>query len=307
MNHTRLTTLLLLLLAPFVLPADSVRAAADDPNTAARAELTATATAFAEAFGRGDAKALASFWMPDGDLIGIDGHMLKGREAIAADFAKLFAEQAGLSLRIEIKSLRFPTPDTAIEDGATSVLHPNRGLPSRARYTNTLVRRDGKWLLASVRESPYVPPSHVEHLRPLEWMIGEWAQDVAEGPIALASFGWSPDRNYILVARGVAVDDVILDNGTERIGWDAAAKLIRTWTFEPDGGFGEGAWTREDGAEGGTWKSRMSFVLSSGSLMTSTSVVTRVDADTITWRATEQVLDGKPMPDSPVITMKRVK
>ena len=120
--------------------------------------------------------------------------------------------------------------------------------------------------------------------------------------VALVAFDWSPDRNYIMVVRAMGVGDTLLDNGTERIGWDPAAKIIRTWTFEPDGGFGEGAWSRE----GDTWKSRMSSVLSSGSLMTSTSVVSRIDPDTITWQSTERVLDGKPVPDSPVITMRRI-
>ena len=51
----------------------------------------------------------------------------------------------------------FPTPDTAIEDGVTSILGPDGSLPNRAHYTNLLVKKEGKWLLASVRESPYLP------------------------------------------------------------------------------------------------------------------------------------------------------
>ena len=29
---------------------------------------------------------------------------------------------------------------------------------------------------------------------------------------------------------------------TQRIGWDPAAKQIRSWEFDSEGGFGEGTW-----------------------------------------------------------------
>jgi hypothetical protein len=37
--------------------------------------------------------------------------------------------------------------------------------PSRARDSNFFVKKDGQWLLASVREAAYVPPSNYENLR----------------------------------------------------------------------------------------------------------------------------------------------
>lgn len=297
-----------------VAPADppaTTASAATDPR---QAEVTAMATAFVDAFQKGDAKALAAFWTPDADYIDLNGRAIKGRDAIAADYAELFRNttlqgKGGLALRIEVHSLRFPTADTAIEDGVTSVFGPDGTLPSRARYTNTLVKKDGKWLLASVRESPFVPPNHSQHLEGLGWMVGEWAQDGAGpgGEIARVRFDWTPDRNFIVALRAVSVGDALLDAGTERIGWDPAARIIRSWSFEPDGGFSEGSWKRDAGASAETWTSQSSAVLSSGSLMTSTARMTRVDADTVTWQSTNRVIDGTAQPDSPVITMKRVR
>lgn len=275
----------------------------DDPNAGLRAEITKTAEGFVAAFQKGDANAVAACWTPDGDYMDLNGRLLKGREAIAADFAELFAENKGLTVRIEVLSVQFPTPDTAIEDGVTSVMAPTGGLPNRAHYTNTFVKRDGKWLLSSVRESPYVPPSNYEHLRPLEWAIGEWSEDVKEGHAGRVVFEWAMEQNFIIATREVAVDDALLFNGTERIGWDPAAKLIRSWSFEADGGFGEGTWAK-DGKSG--WTVRTSAVLRTGSLITATNVVTRVDADTITWQAKDRRLDGNALTDTPVITMKRV-
>ena len=48
-------------------------------------------------------------------------------------------------------------------------------------------------------------------------------------------------------------------------------------------------------------------MLRSGSVMTAANVVKRLDADTITWQSKDQQVDGKAMPDSPVIKLKRVK
>jgi hypothetical protein len=43
--------------------------------------------------------------------------------------------------------------------------------------------------------------------------------------------------------------DAILQHGTQWIGWDPAAKQIRSWSFEADGGYGESVWTKQ-GADG---------------------------------------------------------
>lgn len=277
--------------------------AADDPAAAERAAITKTAEAFVAAFAKGDATALAAFWTPDGDYIDSDGHPIKGREAIANDFARMFKEVKGLTLRIEQASVRFPTADTAIEDGVTSVIPSDNSPPVRTRYSNLLVKQDGKWLLASVRESSYTPPNNADQLRPLEWMIGEWAQDTKEPHAARVLIEWTPDQSFIIASRAVMVNGEPLDNGEQRIGWDAASKQLRSWTFESDGGFAEGAWM----PDGEKWVNRVSAVLRTGSLMTSTTVVTRVDPDTITFQSKEQVIDGKPVADSPVVTMKRMK
>ena len=70
---------------------------------------------------------MAAFWTPDGDYVDPTGRVLNGRPAIEKDFADLFAQNKGLKLRIEVASLKFPTPDTAVEDGTTAVLAPMDG------------------------------------------------------------------------------------------------------------------------------------------------------------------------------------
>src|SRR5262249_5082346 len=83
--------------------------------------LVKQAEAFVAAFHKGDAKAVAAFWMADGDYTDQTGKQMKGRAAIEKAFKEFFAENKGLKLRIDILSLRFVTPDVAFEEGTTEV------------------------------------------------------------------------------------------------------------------------------------------------------------------------------------------
>src|SRR5947207_13940764 len=152
----------------------ALRAADTDPKIA---EVAKTAEAFVEAFHKGDAKAVAAFWTPDGDYVDENSRVLKGQKAIEDSFADLFAANKGLKVRIDVASLRFPAPDLAMQDGTSTVLAPDGSAPSRARYTNVLIKKDGKWLLSSVRDAAYSEPTNYEHLKGLEWAIGEWGDE----------------------------------------------------------------------------------------------------------------------------------
>jgi uncharacterized protein (TIGR02246 family) len=279
---------------------------AEDPKDKPKEEaaLIKNAEGFVEAFHKGDAKALAAFWTTDGDYVDQTGKHLKGRDAIEKAFKEFFAENKELKLRIDSESLRFATPDVAVEDGVTAVIPADGGPPSRARYTIIHVKKDGQWLLSSVRDSPFATPSNYEHLRDLEWVIGDWVDAAAEkGEVGHAVFSWSENQNYILSSFATSFKNIALHSGTQRIGWDPAAKGIRSWTFDDNGAFGEATWSKD----GDKWQIKTQTVLRDGKKMTATDVVTRIDADTLGWQSKERMLDGKALPDVKEIKMKRVK
>jgi hypothetical protein len=60
----------------------SATAVAADADAQQIADITDSAKAFVDAFHKGDAKAVAAFWMPDGDYVDEHGRILKGRKAI---------------------------------------------------------------------------------------------------------------------------------------------------------------------------------------------------------------------------------
>lgn len=299
-RNSLIETILPLALACALGSSTILRAAEPDPQEAA---ITKTAEAFVEAFHKGDAKALAAFWTPDGDYVDADGRVLKGREAIEKSFAELFAINKGLKLRIDVANLKFPTPDLAIEDGTSSVIAPDGSAPSRARYTNVLVKKDGQWLLSSVREAADAGPSNYEFLRGLEWAIGEWVDDVPAGEVGHISFAWAPGQNFIVSTRTVDFKDTPLLQTTQWIAWDAAAKQIRSWSFQADGGFGESTWAKD----GNKWMVKSESVLADGSKVTSTNVIAQGDADALTVLSKDQSVNGQALPDTKEVKMKRLR
>jgi uncharacterized protein (TIGR02246 family) len=261
------------------------------------------AVAFVDAFNRGDAAAVAESWWEDGDYIDLEGRHLKGRKAIEEAMRRYFAENKGAKLQIDNRKTRFLTPELAIEDGTTDVVPADGSIPHRSRYTIVHAKKDGRWRMASVREAAFAPPTHSEHLRPLEWLIGAWADEEDKGELAHAVFSWTKNGNFILCSFRASIKGVPIGEGTQLIGWDPAGKKIRSWTFESSGGFGEGTWARD----GERWVIKTNSTLRDGKRIAATNVVTRLDANTVTWQSVDRTMDGKALPDTPAVRMKRVK
>jgi uncharacterized protein (TIGR02246 family) len=267
------------------------------------AEIAKNAEAFIEAFHKGDAKALAGFWTPDGEYTDQSGRVLKGRQAIEHAFQSLFTDAKDLKLRIDSDSLRFVTPDVAIEKGTTTVLPPGGAPPSRAHFTIVHVKKDGQWLLDSVRDTPFVPPANYEKLRGLEWAIGEWIGNTDTGEAERLSFDWTENQNFIVSSFTTTAKNVSVGDATVWIGWDPAGKMIRAWLFDSTGGFGDGSWSQE----GNKWSLKISNILQDGKKASATYILTPVDGDNLTLQAKERSLDGKAIPDGKEVKLKRVK
>jgi uncharacterized protein (TIGR02246 family) len=272
-------------------------------RSADKEAIAQNAAAFVAAFHKGDASAMAALWVADGDYTIHTGRQLKGREAIEKELAAMFAEHKGLRVQVDSESLRFVTPDVAVEDGVTVVVPADGSLPTRNRYTNVHVRKDGKWLLSSARDSPYSPPTNAEHLRGLAWAVGEWATNGDSGPTTHLAVSWADNQNFLLASLATRVKGVPVETGTHWIGWDPLAKRCRSWVFDGDGSFGDGAWARD----GDKWTVKITSVLRDGKKGTATLVLARVDADTLGLAVKDRTVDGTAIPDGAGMKLKRVK
>src|SRR5262245_22932391 len=72
---------------------------------------------YATAFEKGDAKAVAAFWTEQGEYHHPSGGVLRGRAAIEEAATAFFKAKPSNKIEIIIDSIRFLTPDLAIEEG----------------------------------------------------------------------------------------------------------------------------------------------------------------------------------------------
>lgn len=277
-------------------------AAQPTPPADETAAVQLALTAYVEAFNRHDVESLVALWTPGGTYVNKEtGERTTGREALAADFTKVFTASPEIFLSGGADEVRVIGGDTAIVDGVTTVVQPNVE-PSFAAYTAIFVKQEGKWLLDTVHESDLpTPETPRQALKPLEWMVGSW-QDESDAANVSSVMRWSPSQAFLIRSYDVVREGEEPFQGSQIIGWDPAVKQIRSWTFNSDGSFGEGVWS-QNCAE---WIVRKTETMADGQLASGTQVITQIDADTVTVQTIAKEIGGAPEPTSDPVTMKRV-
>ena len=125
-----------------------------------------------------------------------------------------------------------------------AVVTPAKGAPVARLYTVLFVKRDGRWLMADVRETDDTAASPHDRLKELEWMIGQWVDESPEAVIS-TDCRWSDDKNFLLRSYTIQVAGVPAMSGVQRIGWDPITGQIKSWVFDSQGGHSEGLWSRD--------------------------------------------------------------
>ena len=226
--------------------------------------------AFTKAYNSGDAKAIASLFVADGEIVNEEGESVQGREGIERTFAAIFKANPKSQIKVSIQSLRFVSPSVAMEDGVSTVTRQSGQPAERSRYTVVHVKQDGAWRMASARDLPDEEASAEEEVKQLQWLIGEW---VDESPTALVitTYRWADDHRSIWSEFKVQVGDRPTITGSERIGWDPLAKTIHSWVFDSAGGVAEGVWTHN----GDQWIIKLTGATCDGKPASATNVLTR--------------------------------
>jgi uncharacterized protein (TIGR02246 family) len=274
-----------------------------DRNADTAPEASKRAQEFVAAFNRGDAKAVAGFWTTDGSYVDPEGNEVKGRDALEKMYQELFTEVKGAQLALRTMSTRMLAPGVAVEEGITELRLADGGPPSLARYSAVLVKKDHLWYLDSLRESVVKPASNAEHFKDLGWLIGDWVGEKDKGLSGTDSFDWAENQNFIVSSFTTTLDGVPVAGGTRWIGWDAAAKQIRSWSFYSSGGFAEGVWTQN----GNSWTIKSTATTAAGKKVSAVQILTRVDANHATWQPTNMTVDGQAVPDAPALKFKRIQ
>lgn len=265
--------------------------------------VAANDRAYEKAYAAADVQALADFYTDDISYTDEGGNVHTGRAAIESSLRNAFASNPGAKITIDLESVRVLAPEVVVENGSTTVVSKD-GDASSALFTAIHVKKDGKWKISQLVETPAPVTTPGGHLAELSWLVGEWNEADKEAGITVNSrYQWANGGNFI--TRSVTVkrgDDPVLE-GWQIIGWNPVEECIRSWTFDDAGGFTEGTWARD----GERWLSREVGYAPDGSRTTADHILTKAGSDRIFWEAANRTLDGDPRPGIGRIEINRVK
>ena len=105
-------------------------------------------------------------------------------------------------------------------------------------------------VIASANDAEATSPLEV-----LDWMVGTWV-DAGEDATIVTDCSWTKNRKFLKRSFKVKIDEEVTLEGDQFVGWDPLAGQIRSWTFDSEGGVGEGLWIQD----GNRWLVKTSFV-----------------------------------------------
>jgi hypothetical protein len=159
------------------------------------------------------------------------------------------------------------------------------------------------------------PGPNYKHLKPMEFMIGEWVLDdtmeeavpnigeAGDHFVLTIKWSWGLRKNMINEQMTVHVNDKVKWTTRSIKGWDAEKKQIVSTGFDSLGGHGHAVITCTE--DGFTIKNRN--VSPEGTPSTSTVIIKRVDEDTIGGETKDIIENGEKKPDRPYVELKRKK
>jgi uncharacterized protein (TIGR02246 family) len=268
-----------------------------DSEEADRAAILKSARGFADAFNKGDAKAIAAMWTPNGESREAGGQTFVGRAAIEKAYGEFFKANAGAKIEVLVKTVRFPAKDLAVEEGLLRYARSAKDLPATTSYVAVHLREKGDWKVALSSEAGVGQ----DRLEDLDWLLGEWTTKV-KGDAVKMSFTRDPRKPVITGSFTRTPTGKEPLSGTIRIALDPETGQIRSWGFEDDGAHSQSLWA----CDGKSWLLDSRGVLADGSPTAERVVLQRVSADVITWRAIDRVIADTPLPDTVPMRLTRV-
>ncbi|MCE9530849.1 MAG: DUF1579 family protein, partial [Planctomycetes bacterium] len=168
-------------------------------------------------------------------------------------------------------------------------------------FNDIWVKVDGKWLINTANET--ISPSDAKNpnLRELDWAVGSWIEK-GEGVEVKTTCRWTLDGAFLIRNFNAVMNGQNVFRGNQIIGWDPAKKCLRSWTFDSDGGFSEGTWTRDNATR---WSIASAGVMADGRRVTSKQILEHPDNDTVLFRQVSREAEGQLLPSIPAVKAER--
>lgn len=264
-----------------------------EPPAELVAAITREEEATVKAFNAGDAAALGALFMEQGELIDENGTLTSGRKAITELFQAFFQRFPQATLQMEITSLRKVGDDLAVEEGVRLITVEDGQTAAQLRYVAVRDKVGEAWPIASYREFADDPlPTPQEMLLPVSWLVGDWIDESPEGRTEV-SYRWSEDGNFLVGEYTLASGGAVVSKSAQRIGYDPVEGVLRSWTFDSDGGFSQGEWSAVETG----WIVKSEATLPDGTTGSATVEITPVDDDHFTIRSSDRIVGGVEEPD----------
>jgi uncharacterized protein (TIGR02246 family) len=274
-------------------PADknSEEAEVREPSALEKEILKSTEN-LVKAFNDGKVDQLLETFLPDGELIDEQGTVHVGHVEIRALAAAFFEKYPGAKTTAELESVR-QVGDLVLADGSRVITTADSKGVSAFRFTAIWKKTDKGYRIASFRDfSENVPPTPREALESISWMLGEWVNEGSDARVEL-SFRWSEDENFILADILMMNGPEVIAKSSQRIAWDASQEMLRSWTFDSDGGFGESQWQPGENE----WVLQSVATSPDGTQGSATMTISMIDEDRIAIGVSDRRTDGMEEPD----------
>jgi uncharacterized protein (TIGR02246 family) len=288
-----------------VVPAKAADVAAAPADVAASPEFAAMIRremeATVKAFNAADPAGVAALFMEKGELVDENGNVYTGRAEITALFKAFFEKFPKAAMAMEVTSVRSIGDSLAVEEGVRQITAEAGAAEAQMRYIAVRDKVGDKWPIASYREFADDPaPTAEEMLQPLSFLVGDWVDESPEGRTAI-SYRWSEDGNYILGDYALSVGGQPESKSVQRIGWDPVEGVLRSWTFDSDGGFSHGEWTPIDNG----WVAKTEATMPDASMASATVTLLVKDQDHFVVRSTDRIVAGGEEPDFELVIARK--
>lgn len=266
-------------------------------------EVLSRLKAYQESYSSNDPTKIAAFWTSDAEVVyPRTGETVSGNKEIADALLKKMNEVPNTKIVFNDLKVEFPDKDHAIVRGYAQLDQNGKLSEKRARKIE-LVKENGQWLISRTSEIDIAnTPNIYDHLKPLEWLVGNWNDDDDNVDIHFEN-KWDKNKNFIIqkyTSKIFGNDDI---EGLQIIGWDPDQEKIRSWIFDTDGGYGGGYWTKS----GNRWQLELNYTLSDGREATSLNLLTQKDADNYEFSSIQREVDGEVLPNIDPVTIVREK
>ncbi len=256
---------------------------------------------YVQAFNAKDAKSLSAMWSEDATHVDHElAQRTTGRDEIMADIEAVFARPESVMLSGTVDDVRMVTDNVAHVGGQVMVTVGGEE-PTSTQYSAVLVKNGDQWSIDTMEEFALPQPlSASSALSQLDWLIGTWND--TSGSIAVRSTVRLADGGSFLIRSFEAQSDSeSMSKSTQIIGWDPRSQQIHSWTFNGDGSFGEGQWSKS----ADQWMIKSTQTLADGRTASGTYILSPSNQDEFSIQLVAHEIEGELQPSTPAVVVQR--